>query len=147
MTTKDKSNQDLYIFLSYASEDSNSAAEVMNQLSRKPNFHVFTSDKISAGENWRTKIKKALSKSDLFLVLLSPASVKSKWVQFELGAAWGLNKAIIPVVTSPDVISQIPLELGDLWVIELESLKKPEGIELIMKAYDKTTADLNLTAA
>lgn len=139
MSAKDKS-KNIHIFLSYAMEDSVYATELINSLSQQPNLHVFTSDKISAGENWRSKIKRELSKSDFFLVLLSPTSVHSKWVQFELGAAWGLNKFIVPVVTSPDVVSRIPLELGDLQVIELKDLKEPEAITQIMDSYQKTAA-------
>lgn len=146
MSTKDKPKQDIHIFLSYATEDGKSASELVNWLARKPNFHVFTSDKISAGDKWRSQIKKALSKCDFFLVLLSPTSVRSKWVQFELGAAWGLNKSIIPVVTSPDVMSQIPLELGDLRLIESKDLKNPEGIVEIMESYDKTAANMSTAA-
>ena len=138
---EDKNRDNISIFVSYAKEDSGPAAELMSQLARQSNFHIFTASKISAGENWRSKIKKELSQSDYFLVLLSPTSVQSKWVQFQLGAAWGLNKFIIPVVTSQDVVHRIPLEFGNLHVIELKDLKgKPESIGQIIESYEKTAA-------
>jgi hypothetical protein len=138
---EDKNKNNINIFVSYALEDSGPAAELMSQLARQPKFQVFTTDKISAGQNWRSKIKKELSQSDYFLVLLSPTSVQSKWVQFELGAAWGLNKFIIPVVTSQDIVDQIPLEFGNLHVIELKDLEgKPESIGDIIESYEKTAA-------
>lgn len=140
MTVKEKTKQDINIFLSYALEDSGYAAEVLARLAEQPNLHVFTSDKISAGVNWRSKIKRELAKSDFFLVLLSPTSVQSKWVQFELGAAWGLNKSIIPVVTSHEVINKIPLDLGELHVIDMDQLKRPEAISDIIEQYEKTAA-------
>lgn len=140
MSSKDKAKQDIRIFLSYASEDSNSATELINELGKQPNVHVFTSDKMSAGENWRSKIKKTLSESDFFLVLLSPTSVQSRWIQFELGVAWGLNKFIIPIVTSHDVVDRIPLELGGLPVLEMKHLKKPRAISEIIEMYEKTAA-------
>jgi TIR domain-containing protein len=137
----DKSKDNIRLFVSFAKEDSTQATELMNQLSRQPNFHIFTTSKISAGENWRLKIKKELSQSDYFLVLLSPTSVQSKWVQFELGAAWGLNKFIIPVVTNQDVVHSIPLKFRDLHVIQLKDLKgKPESIGQIIESYEKTAA-------
>jgi hypothetical protein len=110
------------------------------ELGKQPNVHVFTSDKMSAGENWRSKIKKTLSESDFFLVLLSPTSVQSRWIQFELGVAWGLNKFIIPIVTSHDVVDRIPLELGGLPVLEMKHLKKPRAISEIIEMYEKTAA-------
>jgi hypothetical protein len=138
---EDKNKGKLKLFVSYAMEDSRQAAELISQLARQPKFHIFPKSKISAGENWQLKIKKELSQSDYFLVLLSPTSVQSKWVQFELGAAWGLNKFIIPVVTSPDVVHRIPLEFRDLHVIELKDLKgKPESIGQIIESYEKTAA-------
>ena len=140
MGVKEKTKEDIRIFVSYATEDSANASELISWLAQQPNLHVFTTDQISAGENWRSKIKKALSESDFFLVLLSPTSVQSKWVQFELGAAWGLNKFIIPVVTSKEVVSRIPLDLGELHVFELDQLKRPEAISQIFDLYEKTAA-------
>jgi hypothetical protein len=136
-----KNKDNIRVFVSYAKEDSGQAVELMSQLARQPNFDIFTTNRISAGENWRSLIKKELSQSDYFLVILSPTSVQSKWVQFELGAAWGLNKFIIPVVTSQDVIHRIPLEFRDLHVIELKDLKgNPESIGQIIESYEKTAA-------
>jgi hypothetical protein len=140
MSTKDKAKQNIRIFLSYAAEDSNRATELMNELAKQPNVHVFTSDKMSAGENWRAKIKKALSESDFFLVLLSPTSVSSRWIQFELGVAWGLNKLIIPIVTSRDVVDRIPLNLAELPFLEMKQLKRPQAISEIMERYEKSAA-------
>ncbi|HKB68974.1 MAG TPA: toll/interleukin-1 receptor domain-containing protein [Pyrinomonadaceae bacterium] len=143
MTSKkeDKDRDNIRLFVSYAKEDSSQAAELMSQLARQPKFHVFTASKMSGGENWRSRIKKELSRTDYFLVLLSPTSVQSKWVQFELGVAWGLNKFIIPVVTSHDVVHRIPLEFEGLKVIELKDLKgKPESIGQIIESYEKTAA-------
>ncbi|HZE63679.1 MAG TPA: toll/interleukin-1 receptor domain-containing protein [Pyrinomonadaceae bacterium] len=138
---EEKPKDSIRVFVSYAREDKGPASELIGQLSRQSNFHVFTTDKMSAGENWQSKIKKELSKSDYFLVILSPTSIESKWVQFELGAAWGLNKFIIPVVTSEEVINRIPLEFSHLKVIDIEDLKrKPDSIGEIIESYEKTAA-------
>jgi TIR domain len=137
----DKGKDNIRVFVSYAMEDRVVAEELMNQLGRLPKFQVYTTNRISAGEKWQSEIKKELSRSDYFLVLLSPTSVQSKWVQLELGAAWGLNKSIIPVVTSQDVVKRIPLELGNLQVIQMSDLReKPDSIGQIIESYQKTAA-------
>ena len=137
----EKPKDSIRVFVSYAREDKGPASELISQLTRQSNIHIFTTDKMSAGENWQSKIKKELSKSDYFLVILSPASINSKWVQFELGAAWGLNKFIIPVVTNEEVVNRIPLELSHLKVIDIEDLKrKPDFIGEIIESYQKTAA-------
>lgn len=141
MSAKKQEKGNIRVFVSYASEDSLAAKDLIRHLARKPNFHIFTDNRISAGEDWQSKIKKELSQTDYFLVLLSPTSLQSSWVQFELGAAWGLNKFIIPVVTSKDVMSSVPLEFKDLQVIQLKDLKtKPESIGEIIEGYEKTAA-------
>jgi hypothetical protein len=138
---EDKGKDNIRLFVSYASEDSGPAQELLSQLAHQPNFHVFTTNKLSAGENWQSKIKEELSQSDYFLVLLSPSSLRSKWVQFELGAAWGLNKFIIPVVTSQDIVNRLPLKFEGLRVIDFKDLKTdPGSISQIIESYEKTAA-------
>jgi TIR domain len=137
---EEKHKPNFRVFVSYAKEDSVYADELLSYLSTQPKLDVFTTNKISAGEKWRSKIKNALNASDIFLVILSPASVKSSWVLFELGLAWGLDMPIIPVATHPGVISKVPVELNNVQVIDLEKLKNPEAINQIMKRYEKRVA-------
>lgn len=137
---EEKNKQNFRVFVSYAKEDSVYADELFSYLSAQPKLDIFTTNKISAGEKWRSKIKNALNASDIFLVLLSPISVKSSWVLFELGVAWGLDMPIIPVATHPGVISKVPVELDNVQVIDLEKLKNPEVIDRIVKRYEKKVA-------
>jgi hypothetical protein len=116
------------------------ADELLSYLSAQPKLDISTMNNISAGEKWRSKIKSALNASDVFMVLLSPTSVKSAWVLFELGLAWGLGMPIIPVATHPEVISKVPVELNNVQVIDLGKLKNPEVINRIMKHYEKRVA-------
>src|SRR5437764_14322623 len=37
-------------------------------------------------------------KTSLVVCLLTPNSMKSPWVLFELGAAWGLSKRVMPIL-------------------------------------------------
>ena len=52
---------------------------------------------IHAGEIWLDRIKEELTSAKVVILLLSPESVKRAWVNFEAGAAWGMDKIIIPV--------------------------------------------------
>lgn len=140
MSKREKTKRDIRIFLSYAHDDRNKAEEVIKHLATQPNFHVFTANQMSAGENWKDRIKKELAKSDFFLVLLSPTSIRSKWVQFELGAAWGLDKFIIPIVTSRDLVSKLPVKLAGTAVVEMEHLKRPGGLNQIMELHEQAAA-------
>jgi hypothetical protein len=137
---EEKNRHPVRVFVSYAKEDSAFANKLLSYLSNQPRLDIFTTNKISAGEKWRSKIKSALNASDIFLVVLSPASVKSTWVLFELGVAWGLDMPIIPVATHPDVISKVPVELKNVPVINLEDLKNLETMNQILKDCEKVFA-------
>ena len=74
---EEKNRSNVRVFVSHAKEDSAFANELLSYLSNQPKLDIFTTNKISAGEKWRSKIKSALNSSDIFLVILSPTSVKS----------------------------------------------------------------------
>ena len=95
---KEKGKSASRIFLSYVRADRTYALKLRSLLSQRPNLSIFTTETLSAGEDWESKLKDELSQSDIFIVLLSSNSVDSKWVLHELGAAWALNKPIIPVI-------------------------------------------------
>ena len=125
------------IFLSYATADKEYAHRLRSLLSKRPNLRVFTTETLSAGEDWESKLKDELSQSDVFIVVLSSNSVDSKWVLHELGAAWALDKPIISVVTHPEVFSKIPVDLREVQSVEVEYLEShPEVIKQILERYE-----------
>lgn len=137
MTQKVKRNQTLRIFMSYTAADHVHAHKLRDLLSQRPNVRIFTTEMLSAGEDWQSKLKDELSKCDVFVVLLSPNAVDSKWVLHELGAAWAIGKPIIPIVTLPEVFSKIPMRLSHLQFFEIKDLEKPEIINHILEPYEK----------
>jgi len=134
---QEKNKQITHIFLSYAAADKEYAHKLYNLLSQHSDFYIFTLEMLSAGEDWESKLKDEISKSDIFIVLLSSKSVNSNWVLHELGAAWALNKPIIPVVIHPDVFLQIPLPLRQMSLIDFKDFEKPEVIDKILEQYEK----------
>jgi len=143
MTHSVKSKSPLRIFLSYAASDRIDANKLRDLLSRRPNVRVFTTEMLSAGEDWKSKLKDELSKCDVFWVLLSPNSVDSKWVLQELGAAWAIEKPIIPVVTHPELISKIPVALSRHQFINVKDIDKPEIINRVLAPYEDDLATLD----
>jgi len=133
---KEKGKRALHVFLSYAAADREYARKLFNLLSQRSNLHIFTLEGLSAGEAWESKLKDELSQCDIFIVLLSSNSVNSKWVLSELGAAWALNKLIIPVVTNTEVLSKIPMDLRKTYSVESTYLEDhPEVIDQILERY------------
>lgn len=92
------------VFLSYANSDQRWARKLSDDL-EAAGFQVF--DPLHAllpGDNWSLEIGKALDESRAMVVLISPAAVRSRWVQREIQYALGSEKyqdRLIPVEIEP----------------------------------------------
>jgi hypothetical protein len=107
----------LYIFISYASEDTQFAERVHDLLG------MYWSDKVNcflaprsipAGSNWENKILENIAEADLLFVLWSRSSRCSYGQIVEIGAAWALEKEIL--VFSIDE-TELPFILRDTQAI------------------------------
>ena len=134
-----KGEPTLRVFLSYEQSDRPYADRLRHLLSQAQGIghRIFTTDSLSAGEDWSNKLREEIAGSDVFLVLLSPSSARSKWVLQELGAAWALNKPIIPVLTHPELSVKPPVELSDARIVSLESLESPETVRELLEPYEQ----------
>jgi hypothetical protein len=86
------------IFLSYAERDSLLAAEFHEWLKlvfQTPCFMASVSSQRDA--SWRASIRKAVANCKVAVVLVTPNSQKSDWVNFEIGMCEGLNIRVFPV--------------------------------------------------
>lgn len=134
--SKEKERQTLRIFVCHSVEDKEDAKQLIKHLLVSfSNVHIFTADGLSAGQNWQSIVKREISRSDVFVVLLSPTSLASSLVLSELGAAWGLGKPIIPVITEPGIISRLPMTLSNSQVLNLEDIKNPGTINQLIERY------------
>lgn len=59
---------------------------------------------------------------------------------FLIGAAWGLEKPIISVVTDPEVFTKIPVALTKARLVDIKDLENPEVINQILERYEKEIA-------
>ena len=83
------------IFLSYAREDEAAAKQLADAISRA-GHHVWWDRHIQGGSRFSTEIDRALKSAQVVVVLWSPASVDSAWVQDE--AAEGRDSGrLVPV--------------------------------------------------
>ena len=71
------------VFLSHAHEDVDFALRLAKDL-RDAGLSVWmTPDSVQPGEQWASAIERGLDESKMFIVLLTPNSVKSRWVKKE----------------------------------------------------------------
>jgi TIR domain len=110
------------VFLSYSNRDKEPAARIYNKVLAAAGRIFMAPKEISPGEDFGEMIRNALVHSREVWLLLSPDSIKSEWVISEWGAAWALEKKIVPILyrcdhgAMPDrlrVIQSVDLHLID----------------------------------
>jgi hypothetical protein len=88
----------LKVFLSYSSDDKALAGSYKNHLEKYYGFGVFVAhDDNVPSCDWGPEIKDSISKTDIFIVLISEASKKSEFVNQEIGIAIAFNIRIFPI--------------------------------------------------
>jgi hypothetical protein len=88
------------VFLSYAADD-RAAAEKLAEGLRGQSLGVWTDALLGPGENYAASVARALEEADAIVVLLTPRSVESEWVRWEIGYALSSKRfesRLIPVV-------------------------------------------------
>ncbi len=85
-------------FISYSRINSDFALRLAKDLKAVGEDIWFDQLDIPTGARWDDEIEKALDKSEAFLIILSPESIKSQNVKDEVGYAIDAGKLILPVV-------------------------------------------------
>jgi hypothetical protein len=132
------------VFISHSYKDKTLARKVADVL-EDMGFDVWDAEReILPGDNLPEKLNQALKESQAMVVLLTPDSLKSKWVQYEISYALGERSyegRLIPVlVGSPEKFSKenIPWIFQHLKTVNLpERGKQKEGIKRIAEALQQ----------
>lgn len=91
------------VFISYAAKNQEQAKRIYRELSKK-GLKCFMAEKtIETGVQFTNEIKEALLKSRELCFLFTPESKKSMWILAELGAAWVLDRRIVPITHRLDI--------------------------------------------
>lgn len=92
------------VFLSYAAGDKEAATRIAYALIDR-GLNIWFDLGTPAGATFDSSIFEAISASDYLVVLLSPNSVKSKWVEYELKAAMDKQLAARDITILPVLIA------------------------------------------
>jgi hypothetical protein len=84
-------------FISYSRSDEAEAKRVAAFL-RRDGISVWMDSRQRAGDDWREQIENAIQAADSTTVLLSPASLVSPTVKWEVGLAKTRDKPVLPVI-------------------------------------------------
>lgn len=90
------------VFISYSHKDADYAHQLAGALERE-GFSVWIDDRIDYGTRWPQEIQDNIKTSATFVVILTPHSNESTWVQNEVSYAIKLDKRVFPLLLKGDV--------------------------------------------
>ena len=117
-----KENENQYdLFISYAASDSALAHELRTEIEERGLTTFMAEKDIPVSAQWKQAIRDALRSSTRVLILLTPHSISRLWVLLETGAAWALDKPLIPAFAHVDP-SEFPDPLKDVQARRIETM-------------------------
>lgn len=129
------------LFISYSSKDKVFVHKLANDLKQRGLNIWLDSWEMLPGDRLRDRINEAINKSNFILVVLTPNSINSSWVQVELDSAMirELEKkqvVVIPILFGDIKSSDMPSDLkGKLYLNFNSSSDYDDNIELILKRF------------
>lgn len=113
------------VFLSYARKDGRAAASRLRAELELAGFQVWRDiENMQGGQAWKDQLRVALRAADAVVVLLTPASITSKNVEWEWENTFTLQKGVFPVLI---LDCDVPYELNRL---HRHDLSKEENYKL-----------------
>lgn len=86
-----------HIFISYSHKDTVYAHELAEEMNEQ-GFNAWIDDRIKTGELWEQVLRKQIDTCSAFIVIMTPRSYSSEWVQIELSHAQEKRKPIVPLL-------------------------------------------------
>jgi hypothetical protein len=125
-------------FISYSRSDSEIALELANEL-RSAGYPVWLDQlDIPTGARWDDEVEKALRDHEIFLIILTPASVSSENVKDEIGYAIDHGKRIMPVLLKN---CDIPLRLRRFQYVDFTKINFIDGVRRAKQLLETLTTD------
>jgi hypothetical protein len=111
------------VFLSYATADTKIANQIEKKLVERGFGVWFDAYELQPGDSIADAIKEAISATDYLVVLLSPNSVNSRWMQNELSSVLGYDLAQRNITLLPVLIEdcEIPPLLASYQYLDLRA--------------------------
>ncbi len=129
--------RDPNIFISYSRADRPFTRELAKRL-RRAYMEVWYDDKLHGGEVWWEEILTSIRECDIFMYLISHASLKSTYCQAELAEAKRLHKLILPVQIRR-IQEEIPDALREIQVLDMTEGLTADTITDLLAALMRLT--------
>src|SRR5512138_216437 len=106
------------IFISYSRKDIDFVRKLAEDLDKAGYDVWWDLTDLQGGDDWPRAIPAAIEASQYFVIVLSPNSAASDWVEKEYTHALSLRRKVIPVLLQP---SNIPFALNTINYVDFTS--------------------------
>lgn len=103
------------VFISYSHDHRAFAGRLTSDLRRR-GVKVYIDQRLQVGDGWQKQLAVAIGNTDAFVLLMTPSSVASEYVEWELDTALALKKKVFPLMYQP---SDVPKTIISLQYIEI----------------------------
>lgn len=123
------------LFISHSSEDKPFVTRLADDLGMFAGNVWVDIWELKVGDSLKTRLKQAIHENDYFAIVLSPRSIKSNWVKYELSEALIKELVAKKVVILPIVFEEckIPNSIGDKIYADFRK-NYDEGLLAVLKA-------------
>ena len=133
------------VFVSYSRRDAEFVQRLSDSVSARGKELWVDTDGIADAEVFPQAIREAIEQSDVFLFVITPAAVASKYCENEVEYARELQKRIVPVLRERVPDPQLPAEIRDRnWIPFTDADEFDASLERLVGALDR---DLERTKA
>jgi formylglycine-generating enzyme required for sulfatase activity len=126
-------------FLSYSRANKDFALKLARELKAEGLPVWLDQLDIPAGARWDREVEKALKESEVFMIILTPASTNSENVLDEIGYAIDNGKRILPVLLEN---CEVPLRLRRFQYVDFTSKSFDEGVQSAKELLEHIIAQL-----
>ena len=121
------------VFLSYSRNEAPFVRSVADRLKQR-GFGVWFDREGRISSAWQDDLRESLDSADIVIVFISTTALESPWINFEIGAAVGREKHLVPVFLTEAARASAPPLLKDRAGIDASRLKPEEVAEQIANA-------------
>jgi len=128
-------------FISYSRKDKDFALEFAREM-KSAGYSVWLDQlDIPTGARWDDQVEKSLRECEVFLIILTPASVSSDNVKDEIGYAIDHGKRIMPILLEN---CDVPLRLRRFQYVDFTNVEFNEGIKRAKRLLEILLTELSV---
>jgi hypothetical protein len=132
---------DARVFLSHSSRDKDFARHLAEDLKRHGATVWLDEAALEPGGRWKQQLKRAISDNDFVVVVLTPASVHSKWVKYEVDSALsqGAKEGRVKLIPLLFEDCDVPRELRNLQLVDFTKQDSYEhGLKRLVETFERS---------